>query len=69
MASKTVEKYLEDLEKVKKEKPDQVKEGLELYVDLWRKAIAAGVISSADEVDAALEKLEEKGGLYQAAEG
>ena len=63
-----VRSYLEELERNKEGKGDQVKEGIEIYVGLWKKAIARGVVSEADGVDAALAKIEEKGGLYKAAE-
>ncbi len=61
--------YLEELQKTKKERSEQVKEGLEIYIDLWKKAIENGVVSELDAVDDALAKIEEKGGLYKAAEG
>ncbi len=67
--AKSVKEYLGDLEKNKSEKPDHVKEGLEMYVDLWKKAISNGVVSEDDGLDAALVKIEGRGGLYQAAEG
>ena len=64
-----VSDYLEELERTKKDRDPQVKEGLEIYVELWKKAIEKGVVSGSDEVDDALAKLEKAGGLYQAAEG
>jgi hypothetical protein len=69
MATKTVEAYIRELELTKEGRPGQVKEGLELYLDLWKQALKNGVISADDRVEAALEKIERKGGLYAAAEG
>ncbi len=43
-----------------------MKEGLEIYVDLWKKAIELGVVSESDRVDVALEKVDKAGGLYVA---
>lgn len=64
-----VREYLEELEASKAGREAQVKEGLEIYVDLWKKLIENGTVSEADDVDAALIKIEAKGGLYKAAEG
>ena len=44
-----------------------MKEGLDIYIDLWRRAILNGVVSETDGVDKALTKIEQKGGLYRAA--
>ena len=55
------------MEGTKEGKSEQVREGLEIYIDLWQKAIQRGVISESDGVEEALSKLEEKGGLYAAA--
>ena len=41
--------------------------GLDLYIDLWEKAMERGVIEGSDTVDEALAKVEEAGGLYEAA--
>jgi hypothetical protein len=51
----------------KEGRPEQVKQGLEIYIGLWEKAIERGVVDESDGVDAALAKIEEKGGLYSAA--
>ena len=40
-----------------------MKEGLEIYVDLWKKAIEKGVVCAEDGVDEALKKLDRAGGL------
>ena len=68
-ANRSVRDYLEELEKSKDGRPDQVKDGLESYIDLWKKAIENGSVSPNDDVESALAKVEKKGGLYAAAEG
>jgi hypothetical protein len=65
---KNVGEYLRELERDKKEKPDQVKDALEIYIDLWRKTIEKGIVDPKDDISSALAKIDEKGGLYQAAE-
>lgn len=65
---KDVQRYLEELEKNKEGRPDQVRDGIEIYIDLWKKAIAKGIVSQSDGIDEALAKLEAIGGLYKAAE-
>jgi len=67
--SKTVREYLKELRETKKEKPDQVKEALEIYIDLWESAINNETITRDEDIEEALVKLEAKGGLYQAASG
>lgn len=69
MKTKTVEAYIQELERTKEGRPEQVKEGLELYLDLWKQALRNGAVSADDDVETALQKIEEKGGLYAAAEG
>lgn len=64
---KNVRAYLEELQKTKEERGEQVKEGLEIYVELWKKAIENGVVAESDGVDEALAKIEKEGGLYKAA--
>lgn len=64
---KDVRDYLKELEETKGERSDQVREGLEIYIDLWRRAIVNGVVAESDPVDRALAKIDEKGGLYKAA--
>jgi hypothetical protein len=64
---RNVRSYLEELEKTKEDRTEQVKEGLEMYIDLWKKAIERGVVVESDEVDNALVKIEKAGGLYKAA--
>ena len=65
--AKDLRSYLFELGSTKEGRSEQVREGLEIYVDLWEKAIERGVVSETDAVDAALAKIEEKGGLYAAA--
>lgn len=65
---KNVTEYLEELERNKDDKPDQVRDGIEIYLGLWRRALERGVVLPSDEIGAALAKIEEKGGLYKAAE-
>jgi hypothetical protein len=67
--AKNVGDYLADLEKTMKDREEQVKEGLGIYIDLWKKAIENGVVKESDKVEDALQKIEGKGGLYKAAEG
>lgn len=63
-----VSEYLEALKETKKGKPPQVRDALDVYVELWNKVIENGTVSEDDEVSRALSKLEEVGGLYKAAE-
>ena len=60
--------YLDQLKKTKKGKPQQIKEALDIYIELWEKVIEKGTVSEGDEIDGALSKIDEAGGLYQAAE-
>jgi hypothetical protein len=64
---RNVRDYLTALEKTKEERPDQVREGLEIYIDLWRRTIKSGLVAESDSVDDALQKIDERGGLYKAA--
>jgi len=64
---KDLRSYLRDLDDTKGGRSEQVKEGLEIYIELWEKAIRRGVVMESDRVDEALSKIEEKGGLYAAA--
>ncbi len=69
MSAKTrnVRDYLTELEMSKESRTEQVRVGLELYIDLWKRSIERGVVGEGDEVGEALEKIEEAGGLYKAA--
>ena len=64
---KDVRTYLEELEKTKEGRTEQVREGLEIYISLWRRAMERGVVAGTDGVDDALVKIESEGGLYMAA--
>lgn len=63
----SVEEYLRELERSKKGKPDQIREALDVYIELWRKTIEKGVVSGTDGIDEALAKIDRAGGLYTAA--
>jgi hypothetical protein len=65
---RNVTDYLQELEKTKGQRTEQVREGLEIYIDLWRKAMEKGIVAGGDSVDEALAKVEKLGGLYKAAE-
>jgi hypothetical protein len=65
--AKNVRAYVDDLKRSKEGRSEQVKEGLEIYVELWEKAIERGVVDETDGVDEALEKIDKIGGLYSAA--
>lgn len=67
VGSKDVRSYLDELEKTKEGKSDQVREGLDIYIGLWTRAIERGVVAESDRVEGALEKIEREGGLYKAA--
>ncbi len=60
--------YLKELELTKEGKPEQVKEGLDTFIGLWRRATEKGVVDPDDEMAVALDKVERAGGLYGAAE-
>ncbi|HZW85588.1 MAG TPA: hypothetical protein VFE91_06800 [Nitrososphaerales archaeon] len=66
---RSVKEYIEELEKTKSERTGVVLDGLEIYIDLWKRVLQNGTITDSQDVDEALEKIEEKGGLYKAAEG
>ena len=44
--SRLVSGYLKELRKTRKEKPDQVREALEMYVQLWESVIRKGIITT-----------------------
>ena len=62
-----VAEYLRELERSSDGKPDQVRDGIEIYLGLWRRALEEGVVRPTDEISDALAKIEEKGGLHGAA--
>jgi hypothetical protein len=62
-----VREYLEQLKETKKGKPLQIREALEIYMELWDKVVKNGIVSEEDEIALALTKLDKAGGLYEAA--
>lgn len=66
--ARSVKDYLDELEETKEGREQQVKEGLEIYIGLWKKAIEKGIVGESDGIDDALVKIEKAGGLYKAAE-
>jgi hypothetical protein len=62
-----VREYLEQLKETKKGKPAQIKDALDIYMELWDKVIENGTVSQEDEVAVALSKIDKAGGLYEAA--
>jgi hypothetical protein len=65
---KSVDSYLRELKDSKKEKPQQIKDAIEIYIDLWEKVIKKGIVGGDDDVESALIKIDASGGLYKAAE-
>jgi hypothetical protein len=65
---KNVQEYLDELERNRKDKPEQVREALEIYLELWKKAISNGVVGPSDGINEALAKIEGRGGLNRAAD-
>jgi hypothetical protein len=63
-----VREYLEQLKETRKGKPQQVREALDVYLELWDKVIEKGTVSQDDDVAVALQKLDTAGGLYEAAD-
>ena len=49
--------YLKELERNKKGKPEQVSDALEIYLDLWRKALKRGIVKPTDAMAEALAKV------------
>jgi hypothetical protein len=64
---KSVKEYLAELQKGSPERPDQVKDAIEIYVDLWKSAVKKRIIEEGDEVSDALRKIDAAGGLYAVA--
>lgn len=62
-----VKEYLDELRETRKGKPPQIREALDIYIELWDEVIKRGVVSEEDEVSEALSKLDKGGGLYEAA--
>lgn len=65
--AESLQEYIKELERSKKGKPDQVREALEIYLDLWKRAIENRVVGLSDPMEEALAKIEKRGGLYSAA--
>ena len=66
-AKMVVKEYLEQLRETRKGKPAQIKDALDIYLELWEKVIENGTVSAGDEVGLALTKIDSAGGLYEAA--
>jgi len=62
-----VREYLDQLKETRKGKPPQIRDALDIYVEMWDKVIKNGTVSEDDEVALALSKIDEAGGLYEAA--
>jgi len=62
-----VRQYLDQLKDTKKGKPPQIRDALDIYLEMWDKVIKNGTVSEEDEVAEALSKLDKAGGLYEAA--
>jgi hypothetical protein len=65
---KNVTEYLEELERNEDDKSDQVRDGIEIYPGLWRRALEKGMVQPSGGISDAFAKIEEKGGLYEVAE-
>ena len=62
-----VSEYLKQLRETKKGKPPQIREALDIYIELWERVVERKVVSDDDEVEDALSKMDKAGGLYQAS--
>ncbi len=62
-----VKGYLDQLRETKKGKPPQIRDALDIYIELWENAIKNGTVLESDEIDVALSKIDKAGGLYEAA--
>ena len=67
IAKLIVKEYLKRLRETKKGKPSQIRDALDIYIELWEKAVQREIVSEDDEIEAALSKIESAGGLYEAA--
>jgi len=65
---KSVEEYLKELGDAKRDKPAQIKEALQIYIDLWNKTVEKGIVQLTDDIETALTKIDSQGGLYLAAD-
>lgn len=62
-----VKEYIHQLKETRKGKPAQIREALDIYVEMWDRVIKNGTVSEDDEVALALSKIDKAGGLYEAA--
>jgi hypothetical protein len=62
-----VREYLDQLRETRKGKPSQIKDALDIYVEMWDRVVKNGTVSEDDEVALALSKIDKAGGLYEAA--
>ena len=60
-----VREYLDQLKETRKGKPPQIRDALDIYVEMWDKVIKNGTVSEDDEVALALSKIDKAGGLYE----
>ncbi len=65
--AKSLRDYLKELRETRKKKPEQIREALGIYMELWERVIERGIVTGDDDVDTALSKVGAEGGLYQAA--
>jgi hypothetical protein len=63
-----VREYLKQLRATRKGKPPQIREALDIYIDLWDKAVESGTVAEGDEIGAALSKIDKAGGLYRVSD-
>ena len=66
--AKSVEEYLKELGDSKRDKPAQIRDALQIYIDLWKKTIEKGIVQRSDDIETALTKIDNQGGLYLAAD-
>jgi hypothetical protein len=66
--AKDVGEYLEALAKSREGKTQVVRDALDAYLELWAKALEKGIVAKSDSIEAALSKVDEAGGLYEAAQ-
>lgn len=62
-----VKEYLKQLRETRKGKPQQIRDALDIYTEMWDRVVENGTVSEDDEVSLALSKIEKAGGLYEAA--
>jgi hypothetical protein len=63
-----VREYVARLKETKKGKPSQIKDALDIYIEMWDRIIKKGTISEVDPIDVALSKIDKAGGLVEAAD-